>query len=212
MRPRNAAWLLFLVSLVPCARIVAAQDPGPGVSAATSGQERLREHLRERWRDRPGEQRETLERRLAELERLAPDERRELLERAQRLRERERELREDAPEDLRQRLEAQGSERGRELWKEHLRARGRALRECLPRELRLRLEQAPPGQRAHILERLLGEREELSRRALHRLGSDLHLRSGELRAFERLPLEDRLRTLLALRRHLTERPPGPRVR
>ena len=71
MLARNSSWSFFLALLLCVSRASGAQEPGVPASPqdAAPGQERLREQLRERWRDRPSEQKETLARRLAELER-----------------------------------------------------------------------------------------------------------------------------------------------
>ncbi len=210
MRARPFALLIatLLCAALP-ARARGVQDP----ELRSSGRAGIRERLRARWRERPGGEREILERRLAELERLSPEARRELLDRARRLRERERELLEGSPDEQRARLMELGPEQRRELCKRRLRERGRTLRERMPAEFRRRIESAPGAARERVLEPYLREREEASRRALRVLGARMDLRPAEIQAFERLPLEDRLRTLMALRRRLVERPrPAGRAR
>jgi len=168
------------------------------------------EHVRERLRARPREERQRLERHLEEFERLPAPERRRLLERARALRAQERSLGErDA-----QRGDpdaARNEEQSRAELRERFRQHGREVRAHLPVALRRRLELAPPKFRRVILEWLSQRREQFSLRALKSLRTRFGLSPEEIQRLERMPLADRLQELreLWVRHRAAERGRGP---
>ncbi len=167
------------------------------------------EELRRRWEKKSPEERELLRERFEELHALDPEKRREILERARRWKEHERAMEEEAPEDLRRELEVLSAPERERRWREHaiksFRETGRNLRESLPPRLRRRLEEAPPEERRELLERFRNEYDARSREALRVLGERLDLAPERIRELEARPFEERLRTVLELRRELIER-------
>jgi hypothetical protein len=164
------------------------------------------ERRRERWNHMSEEERELMQRRFREFQELSPEERRELMERAQRLEHIQRSLRETAPEELRQEIDALEPERRERRWREHgferTREMGRHLRENMPPELRRRLEAAPPEQRHEMFETFMRNDEGRGRRAIHWMGRKLGLAAEEIERMEELPLEEQLRVMMELKRRL----------
>jgi hypothetical protein len=175
---------------------------------------------RERWARLSPEEQARIRSRFERLQRMSADERAELEQRSRRRAEqRTRLLASLAPEE-RDRLLRQPPERReallREMAEAERRDHGRRIAQKLPEELRESLRRAGPEERARRLEVFKRDaREHLSRRAVEGLAGALGYGEREIARLERLPLEERMRTVLSLRKQLTAReleasglPPG----
>jgi len=204
--------LLFvqtLLMILLCTTTPAPRQEGGAASAPpTRPPAHPIDRLRERWSGRPREERERLERHLAEFEGLPHEARQRMLERARAMRQRELSLEHELPAELPLRVHGPDAAAARQLLRErlseHFRAHGRALRERLPADVRHRLELIPPEKRRHLLERLLGDRDRLSLLVLRQMRERHRLSALEAQRLEEMALPDRLKALrdLSLRTEL----------
>ncbi len=195
---------------------------GPARAEAEAPAERAEAGLsaRERWQRLSPEEQERVRARFERLQRMSEEERVALERRSQqRARQRQRLLASLSPEE-RARLAGQPEERReallREMAEAERRDHGRRIAQKLPEELRESLRRAAPEERARRLEAFKRDtREDLSRRAVEGLATALGYGPEEIARLERLPLEERMQTVLRLRKNLTSReleasglPPG----
>lgn len=198
-----AGWLaLFSAALFDARREVVGQDRS--IESFDSADARTR------WNSLSPEQQQRLRKRFEHLQSLSSQEREDLMHRATTLkREEERLLRRLSPEH-RRRLKLQPEEKRRQLISEMVEAerreRGARIESKLPKKTREWLQNAPPEERSKRLERFRQQtRERISSRAVEGLAKALGFGSDEVKRLERLPLEDRMRTVMNLRRKLDAR-------
>jgi len=188
----------LLSGLVAGVILVAASTP--------TAQRRDIDQQRQRWEQKTDAEREVLKQRFRELQELSPEDRRRLMERARRIEGIQKSLRATAPEALKKEIDALDPDRRERRWREHTfqrsRELGRHLRESMPAEFRRKLEAAPPEERQQLFEHFMRNSEELSRRAIHGMGRGLGLSRDEIRRLESLPLEERFRAVMKLRRQM----------
>jgi len=189
---------------------LAVSDAPRDVRAAQSGTETSSVELspRARWERLSPEQQARIRKRYESLQKMSSDERAELERRSKRLRKQRERLLKSLSEEERKRLMIQPAERREQLLNEMVEAsrrdQGRRIEEKLPQHFREFLQTAPPEQRLKRLQQFKNDtRETLSKRAVENLAAALGYGPAEIARLERLPQEERMATVLRLRKQLT---------
>ena len=162
---------------------------------------------RARWNSLSPDEKTRLRKRFERLESMNESERAQLVARANKLkRQEERVLKSLSPEH-RRRLTTQPPSKRKELLAEMVeserRERGVRIESKLPKKTRDWLRNSPPEERAKRLERFRElTRERISALAVEGLARSLGYGPEEVRRLEQLPIEDRTKTVMFLRRKL----------
>ena len=195
-------WLaLISVALSDARREVWAQDLEPVTVDAMDA--------RARWDSMSAEDQSRLRKRFERLQQLDESEREELRRRAHDLKRQEREILKRLSPASQERLTQQPPSKRRELIAEMVQAerrdRGERIESKLPEKTREWLHNSPPKERRNRLEMFRQKtRERISTRAVEGLAQALGYGPDEIKRLERLPLEERMKTVMNLRRKLDE--------
>ncbi len=189
---------------------LAVSDAPRDVRAGQSGTSTSSVDLsaRARWERLSPEQQARIRMRYESLQKMTSDERAELDRRSNRLRKQRERLLRSLSEEERTRLMSQPAERREQLLNEMVevarRDQGRRIEEKLPKHIREFLQTAPPEQRLKRLQQFKSDtREHISKRAVENLAAALGYGPAEIVRLERLPQEERMATVLRLRKQLT---------
>ena len=168
------------------------------------------EGLRAKWSRKSEAERELLKERFEELRSMDPDLRAQLRERARGIRAAQKELLADAPDGLRQELNAleadERERRERRYLRERKREWGRHVRKVLPDRFVQELREAPPRERLRMFDRFRQEqRRRKSLKAIMALAEEMDLGPEEVRRLREVPVEERMGSLRRLRRRHLER-------
>ncbi len=194
-------WLaLFGVAKTDAWRDVWAQERG-----ATPEQIQA---ARERWDALSPVEQAQLRQRFESLQRLDSKKRKELEERTKRHGEIAQRVLDQLSDSDRQRLKRLSREQRRDVMSELIdqerRDKGRRIESKLPNSMRKRLKNATPEEREKRLDAFKAEtRERISARAVDDLAKALGYGEAELRRLERLSIDERMATVIRLRKNLT---------
>ena len=201
---------LYLCGWLALIGLAVSDDAPRDVRAGQSGVEGPNVELsaRARWERLSPEQQARIRQRYERLQRMTAEERAELERRSNRLRRQRQRLVESLSEEERARLMRQPPERREQLLNEMVEAerrdRGRRIEEKLPEHIREYLKNAPPEQRLKRLAQFKRDaREHISKRAVENLAAALGYGPAEIARLERLPQEERMATVLRLRKQLS---------
>lgn len=207
--PSVLTWLLASLLLWggAAAPSAAGVQDGAGSPQASRAQG---ESARERWSRLSPEEQQRVRARFERLQQMSSKERAKLERRARERSGRRRQLLAELSPEERARLASQPPERREQLLREmdedQRRSEGRRIARRLPPEVRDSLRRATPAERSQRLEAFKTEvRQELSRKAVEGLAKALGYGPAEIERLERLPVEQRIRTVLRLQKRLSAR-------
>lgn len=196
-------WLaLFSVAVSDARQETLAFWDGSDVKTSTEA--------RKRWESLSPEEQARLRKRFERLQSLDETERSELVKRGKKLEKQSARLLEELSPEHRERLMSVPKRKRQQLIAEMVEAqrrdRGERIEAMLPEKTRTWLLDAPPKERRKRLERFRQQtRERISSRAVEDLAKALGYGEEEVQRLERLPLADRMKTVMNLRRKLDER-------
>jgi len=202
---RTALCLLICLALFPIAE---AEVQGGEPSGETAVTPQAIQSARARWETLSPHEQERLRRRFEQLQKLDPGQREKLRERTQRRHQFETRVRSGLSAEQRARLKdlspAQRREVISELVDQEMRDKGRRIESKLPRKMREWLRNASPEEREARLERFKSQtRGRISARAVEGLAKALGYGESEIKRLERLPMDERMATVMRLRKQLT---------